>query len=324
MLAAIKISAQIDSIVTTSGQSIVGEIKNLSTGVLTMKTDYSDSDFKIEWLKIKEIYTQRYFVFSNSEGERITGIIAMENNKVVIFTGVSMVYTDIENIVHIKPIDKEFLDKLSASIEFGFSITKANNLKQINLRSNIGYTEEKWSLTGSFDDVSSSQDSIESTKRTDINTSFNYFIGTKGWFLFLSVGYLHSSEQKLDARVSPQIGVGNYIIQTNQVYLSFGGGLAFNSEKYIDSVNDRESGEVFLATELNLFDMGDLSLLTNLAAYKNMEEDRNRANFKFDIKYDLPLEFFIKLGYTLNYDSKPAEGASGHDYVLQTTLGWEL
>ena len=317
--------AQKDSIVTTNGQSIVGEIKSLKFGVLTIETDYSDSDFKIEWLKVKEIYSDRFFVLTNTEGERITGQVAMDKDKVIIIATDQTVSTDISNIVYIKPLDKKFIDKLSASIEFGFNFTKANNLKQNSLRSNIGFTEETWSLTGSFDNVSSSQDSIESTERTDINIAFNYFIGTQGWFTFMSIGFLQSSEQKLDARISPQIGLGNYIIHTNHAYLSFGGGAAFNYEQYTDDAEDRTSGELFIGTELNLFDMGDLSLITNLLAYKNLAVgDRYRADFKFDIKYDLPLEFYIKLGYTLNYDSKPAEGASGEDYVLQTTLGWEL
>ena len=74
-----------------------------------------------------------------------------------------------------------------------------------------------------------------------------------------------------------------------------------------------------------MFDFGDIGLLTNLFAYKSIDEaDRFRTDFKFDLKYDLPYDFYIKLGYTLNYDSKPAEGASESDYVLQTTFGWEL
>ena len=44
----------------------------------------------------------------------------------------------------------------------------------------------------------------------------------------------------------------------------------------------------------------------------------------FDLKYDLPLDFYIRLGYTLNYDNKPVEGATESDYVLQTSFGWEL
>jgi hypothetical protein len=36
------------------------------------------------------------------------------------------------------------------------------------------------------------------------------------------------------------------------------------------------------------------------------------------------MDFFLSLGYTLNYDNQPAEGATNTDYVLQTSFGWEL
>ena len=42
-----------------------------------------------------------------------------------------------------------------------------------------------------------------------------------------------------------------------------------------------------------------------------------------DFKYELPLDFFIKVGLSLNYDNRPADGASEIDYVFQTGFGWE-
>jgi len=52
--------------------------------------------------------------------------------------------------------------------------------------------------------------------------------------------------------------------------------------------------------------------------------ERYRANFKFDLKYELTSQFYIVVGYTYNYDSKPVKGASKVDYVFLTSLGWEL
>jgi len=49
-----------------------------------------------------------------------------------------------------------------------------------------------------------------------------------------------------------------------------------------------------------------------------------RFDFKVDLKYDLPLDFYIKLGYTQNFDNRPVEGASQNDYVIQTSFGWEF
>ena len=48
--------AQHDSLILKTGDVIVGEIKSLDKGVVTIETDYSKSDFTIEWSGIKEIY----------------------------------------------------------------------------------------------------------------------------------------------------------------------------------------------------------------------------------------------------------------------------
>lgn len=82
--------------------------------------------------------------------------------------------------------------------------------------------------------------------------------------------------------------------------------------------------EGYLGTELNLFDIGDLSLITTAKVFPGItEKGRWRADFNFDMKYDLPLDFYIKLGYSLNWDNQPVEGAEAVDYVLHTGFGWE-
>ena len=198
-------------------------------------------------------------------------------------------------------------------------------MRQFTLRSNLGYLTENWNASFSLDAVKNSQDSVETTARTDVNFGYSYFIG-KNWFLTISASFLQNDEQKLKLRSNPKVGIGNYLIQTNHAYLDLQGGVAWNNETYTDAtIEDRSTNEVYLGAELNLFDFGDLSLLTNIYGYKSIDEDdRFRTDFKFDLKYDLPYDFYIKLGYTLNYDSEPVEGASESDYVLQTTFGWEL
>ena len=108
--------------------------------------------------------------------------------------------------------------------------------------------------------------------------------------------------------------------------LGLAGGLAWSYEKYSDELNDtRNSAEAFIAAEYKIFDLGDLELGTKLFAFPSLTEvGRFRSDFNINVKYDLPLDIFIKLNYTLNYDNQPAIGAPDNDYVFQTTLGWEL
>ena len=73
-----------------------------------------------------------------------------------------------------------------------------------------------------------------------------------------------------------------------------------------------------------MFDVGDLNLITSIVAYPSFTETKRwRSDFIFDLKYDLPLDFYISLGVTINYDNQPVEGAAEFDYVAHTGFGWE-
>jgi hypothetical protein len=43
-----------------------------------------------------------------------------------------------------------------------------------------------------------------------------------------------------------------------------------------------------------------------------------------DIKYDLPLDFYIRNGLSLNFDNQPAVLGNELDYVWNLGFGWEL
>jgi hypothetical protein len=230
----------------------------------------------------------------------------------------------IEEIVVLDDIDQGFLNQIYASIELGFDNTKANNFRQLSIRSNLGYIDEHWQLDGSFNTLNSVQDDVDDIKRTDGGVRFKYFL-PHDWYPMISIDFLSNTEQQLDLRTVGKLGLGKYVIHTNTLYWGFSLGASHNAENYSGTETpDRDSWEGFLNTELNIFNMGDLSLLTQLFVYPSFtEEGRWRSDFNFDAKYDLPLDFFVKLGYTLNFDNQPAEGSSDTDYVFHAGFGWE-
>ena len=67
-----------------------------------------------------------------------------------------------------------------------------------------------------------------------------------------------------------------------------------------------------------------MSLLTKIVVYPSItEKGRVRLDFNFDMKYDLPLDFYLQIGTTLNFDNQAVEGAPELDYVVQSTFGWK-
>ncbi len=322
----VKANATNDSLVFKNGNIMLGEIKSMDRGVLIFETDYSDKDFNIEWKGIGEIYSDNFFLISVSDGYRYNGsFYSIDTSGTIIINGEDgLTQTRLVDIVFIKSLDQDFWSRVSASIDLGFNITKANNLRQFNTRANLGYLADRWSVDGSVSSLLSAQDEVESIKRTDGNGTYTLFL-SKDWFLPASLSFLSNTEQKLDMRLSGKLGIGKYVIHTNQSYWGFSTGFSYNNEKYANEIETRRSWEAYLGTELNLYDIGDLSLITKVVIYPGLTDtERFRADFNFDLKYDLPMDFYIKIGTTLNYDNKPAEGASEADYVLQTGLGWEL
>lgn len=326
----VQLFAQKDSIVFKNGNYIVGEVKSMERSVLEIETDYSDKDFTIEWNGIDKIYTETFFLISLTNGSRYNGTIqSTESGKISILTDAGeTIEVDPIDIVYLDDLDMGFWNQLYASIDLGLDLTKAKNFQQFSMRSNVGYMAKRWQVEGNFNSLNTRQDVVDDILRNDGGVMGKYFL-PHDWYPLVSVDFLSNTEQQLDLRTTGKAGMGKYVIHTNEWYWGFSLGANYNNETYTDGVTpDRKSWEGFLGTELNLFNVGllgeDVNLLTKVVAYPSFTESgRWRTDFKFDLSYDLPLDFYIKLGFTLNYDNRPVAGSSETDYVFHTGFGWE-
>jgi hypothetical protein len=314
-----------DSLIFKNNNYVVGEVKSFDKGVLTVETDYSKSDFTVEWSGIQKIFTKTIFMVTLTDGNRVTGTLTSPTpGRVSIIDDAGVAHDHaIDEIVSMKSVSTKFWDRIHIGLSLGYSLTKAQNLKQFSLRSNVSYATEDWVLDASYNNLNSSQDEVPDIRRSDGGVGFNYFL-PKDWYIPISVTFLSNTEQLLDLRLLGKLGIGKYVVHTNNAYWGFTGGANVNYEDFDDETDPRTSWEAFIGTEANLFDVGDLSLMTRAVAYPSLtESDRFRGDFTFDAKYDLPRDFYIQFGITVNYDNKPVEGAPDTDYVLQTTFGWK-
>ena len=317
--------AQTDSLIFKNGDAMVGEIKSMDRGIVIVETDYSENDFQIEWEEVKEVYTKSKFLVTLSNGLKYYGILTMSDElKLQIRTKEnSIIPCTIENIVFLSPIKDRFIDRLSASIDIGFDMTKSNNLRSLTSRSFIGYKANKSSTDLTFNYLHSKQDETEDIIRTESELNYRYIL-SRSLYVIATISTLSNTEQKLDLRMNGQVGLGMFLVRTIRSYWGAKLGFNRNIEQYSSEAEDRNSWEGYFGTELNIYDVGDLNLLISIMAYPSITESgRWRSDSKFDIKYDLLFDFYVKLGLSFNYDNRPVEGASKTDYVLQTGFGWE-
>ncbi|HSH19225.1 MAG TPA: DUF481 domain-containing protein, partial [Draconibacterium sp.] len=266
--------AQNDSIIFNNGNFVVGEVKTLDRNILKIETDYSDDDFTIEWDGIKEIYTKTFFLITLTNGSRYNGTIkSVEPGKLSILTDEGdTVKVNNYDIVILDDIDQGFWSQVYAAVDLGYDLTKANNLQQFSLRSNIGYIAKRWQLDANFSSLSSKQDDVEDVKRNDGGLTFKYFL-PHDWYPLVSLDFLSNTDQQMQLRTTGKLGMGKYIIHTNKSYWGFSLGANYNNENYSQpTIPDRKSWEGFIGTEFNLFNIGDLNLLTNIIAYPSFTE----------------------------------------------------
>lgn len=319
--------AQKDSLKLANGQVLIGEIKSLDQSVLVFKTSYSDSNFKIKWWKVKEIYSTRVFIMTLSDGKRLNSTMntdTINKKEVILVDNHKTVTTTIHKITSLDPFTNgSFLKRIEMAFDAGFSLTKANNFQQLTTNAKIDYKAFKWNFLTAFNLVYSKQDNTDDISRYEANVNIQRFL-PEDWFLQGGINFLSNSDQKLKLRSTGSLGVGYFVKKNNNLYVGTGAGLAFNNEAYTDAFESKSSLESYVAAELNKYDIGDFSIFTSAKLSPSLtEKGRLRFDSKLNLKYDITSNLYLKSGVTYNFDNQPVEGASKGDYTFQTTIGWD-
>ena len=317
--------SQNDSIWTKNNALLVGELKTLSKSVLTLKTSYSDKDFKIDFNEVTKLSTQNLYVINLTDGSRYTGQLKYNSSGklLIVYANTILRELTIENIIELSEIDEKFWKRFTGALDVGFNLAKTNNNKQLTFAGNLKYTSDRWNTKFAFNVLYSDQDNVDKIERKEISLSGQRFI--EKWFLSVGVAYLSSTELGIKNRINPGFGLGRNIVTTNKLYWLAGVGINYNIEEYFDASLNKESTELRLLTQFEMYNYEDLSLFTKVLGYPSLsEKGRFRLDYNLVLKYDLPLDFYIKAKFTLNYDNQPAVAGSYSDYVFSSGIGWEL
>jgi hypothetical protein len=322
----IPIFAQKDTITFKNKDIIVGELKEMSSNILIIKTAYSDKDFNIKFDKVASLQLEHPYTIEFSNGIRLYGFIktTAENKVIVTKNNGSLLEIDLNKIVSLRKIEEGFWNHFKGSFDFGYVLTKANNSQQLNFASSLSYLSEKWNHRAQFNQLITSQDDVEDIKRSDWSLDSKRYLKRK-WFVSSNISFLSNTSQELVGRLTPSLGVGNYLVRNNKLFFLLGTGLTYNIENYSTSDDNKQSTELFMTTQFNMFNFNNISLFVSATGYPSLSETgRFRADYSFKIKYDLPYDFYIKTELQANFDNQPVTSAIKNDYVFSTGIGWEL
>lgn len=317
--------AQKDTITFKNKDIIVGELKQMTSNIVILKTSYSDKDFNIEFDKVASLNLEHRYSVALSNGLRIYGYIKTVDSKVIITQNNNIgIEVDFNQIVSLRKIDDGFWNHFKGSFDFGYVLTKTNNSRQFNFAGTLNYSSEKWVHRAQYNQLSTTQDDVEDIERTDWSIETKRYLRKK-WYLSSNLAFLSNTSQEIEARLTPSIGAGNYLVRNNKLYLLAGSGLTYNIENYTNSDDNKQSTEMFIMTQYSMFNFKNIDLFLSATGYPSLsEKGRFRSDLNFKIKYDMPYDFYFKTEIQVNYDNQPVALAVKTDYVFSTGIGWEL
>lgn len=316
MLAAPAYAAD-DVVTTKSGVRLVGEIKQLEQDVLTFATDFSDSDFAIKQDEILSLESSRQFLVETIRGQRLSGSLAPDpgGSAVVVVGGQTIALADISTL---QPFERSLWSRFDSSLDFGYSVVKANKATQLTFGGNVSYRGQR-NVDSTFVNLfRNSQSNAPSTNRFEIGNDYRYLLGER-WYLTAAQDFLQSDEQALDLRMTLGGGVGRYLTRSSDQYLGVGAGVAWTREDYQDpSIEIQKSGEIYLGSELMTKKLRFADVLTRLTYYPSLTvDDRYRLSYKFDMDFNLPGDWYFRVSLFDNYDSRPPSAS-----LARNDWGW--
>jgi hypothetical protein len=318
------VAAKTDVLVLRNGDRVTGEVKGLARG----KLDYSTDDagrLSVEWVKVARLTSRNSFDALDSDGKRHFGRLdTSAADGFVVFANPGADTLAIGNVIGITPIEATLIQRLSAYLDVGFSLAKANQASTFSLAGQVEYRGPAMGTQVSYDSYAQGQESVQTTTRNTLRSSVSWYLQQR-WSAVALGQFEQNEELDLDHRLSLGGAANRMLRHTNQMELTLGAGLVGTQEQFSTESSDKTSLEALVAANWDVFhfDSPKLDFSTEIAVFPSLSQTgRVRGQGNFRLVYELFKDFNTGLRLTDTFDSKPPGGATKNDYVTELTIGW--
>jgi hypothetical protein len=315
-----------DLLVLRNGDRITGEVKGLARG----KLDYSTDDagrLSVEWEKVARLTSIHSFDCEDARGVRRFGRLNPSGRDgYVVFEDVRAETLRVADVIGITPVNAQFVERLSSYLDLGFTLAKANQATTFSLSGMVAYRAPAIGSQFTYDSYAQGQETVPTTTRNTFRQSVSWYL-PKRWSAVALVQFEQNEELDLDHRVTIGGAADRVLQQTNQMELSLGAGLAGTQEQFNSSSETTEStnleGLLTANWDVFHFDSPKLDFSTNVAVFPSLSQaGRVRGQGNLRLVYELFKDFNTGIRFTETFDSRPPEGATKNDYVVEFTVGW--
>ena len=287
----------------------------------------------MDWSKITRVESPQSFVVADKDGTRYTGNLQTAEGKspegpaeLKVVTGASTArLVPAQEVVTIERTDTSFWQSLHGGLDAGLNYSKQQSRTQYNFDSNATFQRTKWSASGNYQssfsgggDISDLRNSLGLDLTRQLLSPRNFYAGL--------ADFLQSEEQQLQLRTTLGGAVGHVFSNTNSSFITAYGGADWNRERYsYEAMSERNgnSAEAILGSQVNFFRFKTTNILADARVYPSLTDlGRVRFDFTTSVKLRVAKDLYWRLGYYLNFDSRPPEDLPKTDYGSTSSLGW--
>ena len=314
-----------DTIYLSNGDRITGELKKLEYGLLTFKTDAMQT-LSVEIEKIKTLYSSKYFEIRISNGDRFFGHLLKSDvlSTVNVVTVTDTLPKRLWDIVLITPIKRTFIQKLDGSFDLGLSYTKASDVFQYSLNTQVTHRTNYYATRFELESILT-DDGTKVSRNNNIGLNVTHFLSGK-WFTRVSAQGQQNTELDLKYRFQAGYGVGYDIARTNSVRLYALGGLVANQEKTIELQAKTENLEALFSTQVKWFRYRHpkIDVTNGINLYPSLTSfGRIRFEYNLSSKFEIIKDLYLNLQFYDYFDNQPSDGGKAKsDYGIITSLGF--
>jgi hypothetical protein len=314
-----------DTIYLKNGDRITGELKKFEYGLLDLSTDAMKT-ISIEFDEINSIHSAKYFEIRLNSGTKYFGHLQKSEtmSTVNVVTVTDTIPKRLWDIVLIMPIKSSFFQKIDGSVDLGLTYTKASDIFQYSLNSQVTYRTTYYSSRLSLESILT-DDGTDVTKNNTVRFTVSHLLSNKR-YTRISAQVQQNTELNLDYRAQAGYGLGYDITRNNAFLFTVLGGLVANQEKTLETVDTSENLEAIFATQVKWFKYRHpkIDITSGLEIYTSVTSfGRVRMEYDLSAKYELIKDLFLNVQLYDNFDNEPTQGGeSRNDWGIITSIGF--
>jgi hypothetical protein len=315
-----------DVVVLNNGDRLTVEIKSMSRGRLTVKTDALGTP-NVDWGDVVGLQSHRSFEVEVADGRRFYGSLIEGPRNHVLVRGLIGDPKDLVllDIVRLIPLGASFWSRLDGGLDAGFNFTSASQQTQWTLNTSVEYRSKAYVNRASLQSLLTKLEASSQT-RNSLNLSTQRF-RTNRWFTGGVAQFLQDQSLDLDLRSVLGAIVGRHLRQNSHTTFSLFGGAGYTLEHFTGSSAD-SSGEALFGGDWEWFSPASSSIdfsSTAISFYNITGRARARIEFNTSLKREIFKDFYWNLSGFDSYDSSPPVHVQNkNDFGITISVGYSF